>query len=153
LAGFLQPLVNAPTPQAFAVAEKTLLQEIQRRGKEALGDWLEASLPEVKTYLVFPRSHYRQIKSTNPQERLMEELRRRERVVRIFPGVASCELLMGAVLEDQSEDWVTGRRYMVRDLDKVWEIVARATGKQERDTEGAAAGQDAPTTFTPQFGT
>ena len=44
-------------------------------------------------------------------ERLIEELRRRERVIRIFPDEASAQCLMGAVLVEWHERWATGKRY------------------------------------------
>jgi transposase-like protein len=44
-------------------------------------------------------------------ERLIEEIRRRERVIRIFPNSASAERLIGALLQEQHEEWLTGRKY------------------------------------------
>ena len=44
-------------------------------------------------------------------ERLIEEIRHRERVIRIFPNSASAHRLVGALLQEQHEDWLTGRRY------------------------------------------
>jgi transposase-like protein len=44
-------------------------------------------------------------------ERLIEEIRRRERVIRIFPNSASAARLVGALLQEQHEEWLTGRKY------------------------------------------
>jgi transposase-like protein len=52
------------------------------------------------------------MKSTNMLERLNEELRRRSRVVRIFPNQASCLRLAAALCQETSETWETGRRYL-----------------------------------------
>ena len=48
------------------------------------------------------------------QERLNEEIRRRERVIRIFPNEASAMPLIGALLIEQHETWSTGRKYFDR---------------------------------------
>jgi transposase-like protein len=61
----------------------------------------------------FPSEHWRQIWSTNPLERLNKELKRRCRVVGIFPNEASVIRLDGAVLLDVHGEWVaTERRYV-----------------------------------------
>ncbi|MGI6562990.1 MAG: transposase [Clostridia bacterium] len=44
-------------------------------------------------------------------ERLNEEIRRRERVIRIFPNASSAIRLMGALLMEQHEKWQTGHKY------------------------------------------
>jgi putative transposase len=67
---------------------------------------------EVLAFSVFPSEHWRQIWSTNPLERLNKELKRRCRVVGIFPNEASVIRLGGAVLLDVHDEWVaTERRY------------------------------------------
>jgi transposase-like protein len=62
--------------------------------------------------LSFPDSHRRRIRTTNDRERFNQELRRRTRVVRIFPNREVCLRLVSALAVDQSEEWVTGRRYL-----------------------------------------
>jgi putative transposase len=54
--------------------------------------------------------HRRRLRSTNGQERLNEELRRRERVIPIFPNRDSAIRLLGALLMEHDEPWSTGRR-------------------------------------------
>lgn len=54
-----------------------------------------------------------------------EEIRRRERVIRIFPNVASAERLIGALLMDQDEVWSRGRRYFNMDLYWEWKAQQR----------------------------
>ena len=44
--------------------------------------------------------------------RTNEEIRRQERVIRIFPKDASAMMLVGAYLHELSEEWISGRRYM-----------------------------------------
>ena len=59
---------------------------------------------EVLAFTAFPSEHWRQIWSTNPLERLNKELKRRCRVVGIFPNESS--VIRGAVLLDMHDDWV-----------------------------------------------
>ena len=66
---------------------------------------------DVLAYFAFPQAHWRQIRSTNPLERLNKELRRRVRVVGIFPTRASVLRLLGMMLLEQDDEWQVGRRY------------------------------------------
>ena len=54
------------------------------------------------------------MRSTNLLERLNEELRRREKIVRIFPNVSSANRLIGALLMDQSEQWEYATRNYIK---------------------------------------
>ena len=59
-----------------------------------------------------PARHRRFIRTTNGLERLHREIRRRSRVVGIFPNEASCLRLVSAIAMEISEDWLTGRVYL-----------------------------------------
>ena len=62
--------------------------------------------------MTFPRAHWTQIYSTNPLERLNAEIKRRTRVVGIFPNDASITRLVGAMMLEQNDEWSLNRRYM-----------------------------------------
>ena len=62
-------------------------------------------------YLSFPQTHWKQVRSTNPLERLNKEIRRRTDVVGIFPNDASLLRLVAMLLVEQQEEWSVGRRY------------------------------------------
>ena len=67
---------------------------------------------DVLAFRHFPREHWRQIWSTNPLERLNKEVKRRSNVVGIFPNDASIIRLVGALLQEQHEEWhLDHRRY------------------------------------------
>ena len=66
-----------------------------------------------------PAAHRVRVRTTNGLERLNQELKRRTRVVRIFPNRASLLRLVTALALEQSEEWVSGRRYL--DMELLWE--------------------------------
>jgi transposase-like protein len=80
-----------------------------------LTQWLEVNLPEGLTVFSFPASHRRLIRTTNGLERLNRELRRRTRVVGIFPNEAACLRLVTALTMEHSEEWQAGKRYLTFD--------------------------------------
>jgi len=97
-----------------ATAEQYLAEAVAEYQKRApkLAAWMESNLPEGLTVFDFPKTHWRRIRTTNMVERLNREIRRRTRVVSIFPNEASCLRLITALLMETSETWVTGRVYL-----------------------------------------
>ena len=73
---------------------------------------LENGFDDAVAVLALPERYRRKLRTTNMVERLNQEIRRRERVIRIFPNVESAIRLLGAFLLERDEDWMTGRRYM-----------------------------------------
>lgn len=95
---------------------------------------LEEDLEAALTCLSFPAEHRRRIRTTNGLERLNQELKRRTRVVRIFPNRASLLRLVTALVMDQSDEWVSGRRYL--------DMTVRATMPTELPVTQLAAAAD-----------
>jgi hypothetical protein len=58
-----------------------------------------------------PPTHRRRLKSTNGLERLHQEIKRRTKVVRIFPDRQSCLRLVTALCQETAEQWLTGPKY------------------------------------------
>ena len=81
-----------------------------------LTDWAEDAIGQTLTFYLLPRQHHKHLKSTNLLERLNEEIRRRTRVVRIFPNPASCLRLVRALCAETHETWLEDNRYINMEL-------------------------------------
>ena len=77
-----------------------------------LADWMEVNISEGFTVFSFPRAHQKRLRTSNYLERLNQEIKRRTRVVRIFPNEGSCLRLISAILMEVSEEWEYGRLYL-----------------------------------------
>ena len=73
---------------------------------------LDEGFDDITAVLSLPLYYRNRLRTTNGVERLNQEIRRRERVIRIFPNEASVIRLMGALLMGQDEKWQTGRKYL-----------------------------------------
>jgi len=111
VAADIRAIFNAPDQEQ---AEMLLTRTVKKYEQSAprLADWMEANLSEGLTVLSFPVSHRRFIRTTNLLERVSQEIKRRTKVVRIFPNQASCLRLVSALLMEYDETWQTGRKYL-----------------------------------------
>ena len=110
-AAFRAIFAHAKPEEVDAAWEKTRDEFAARFPK--LGPLMDEAKAEVLAFTAFPRAHWRKIWSTNPLERVNKEIKRRSRVVGIFPNSAAVIRLVGAVLIDMHDEWIAGdRRYL-----------------------------------------
>lgn len=83
-----------------------VVRQFESRYRKAM-EIFDAGVDDVLSYLHYPVSHRLRISSTNPIERLNREIRRRTRVVGIFPHRGACLRLIGMLLIEMHEDWLT----------------------------------------------
>jgi putative transposase len=74
--------------------------------------WVEENIEETLSFYRLPRQHHKNLKSTNMLERIMEEIKRRTLVVRIFPNAAGCLRLVRALAVEMHENWIEAIRYL-----------------------------------------
>lgn len=107
----LREVFAAPTrTQALTVARRLATQ--WRSSHPRVAEHLEEELEDCLNCLAFPIEHQLRIRTTNGMERLSQELKRRTRVVRIFPNREACLRLVSALAAEQSDEWISGRRYL-----------------------------------------
>ena len=109
-----QALYDAGWQGAVFIVDDNFIGNKQRAKKmlPELAEWLEVEGEETLSCFRFPSTHRLRIRTTNGMERLNQEIKRRSRVVRIFPNPESCRRLAAARLKEHHEDWITGRRYI-----------------------------------------
>jgi transposase-like protein len=91
-------------------AFRKLVDELEGKADKAL-ETLENGLEDALAVMSLPEKYRKRLATTNMQERLNEEIRRREKVIRIFPNEESAMRLIGAMLAEKHEVWSTGRLY------------------------------------------
>ena len=115
-----QDMVAAVFRTIFAQPDADTVAATWDQVRDQLGDrfpkiavLMDDAKAEVLAFTVFPRAHWTKVWSTNPLERVNKEVKRRARVVGIFPNEASVIRLVGAVLADMHDEWQAGdRRYL-----------------------------------------
>ena len=95
-----------------------LADDLNERGYRKAANTIERFLPGLMNYTAFPKEHAKRIRTTNMMERVNRELKRRTKVVGVFPNEESLLLLVGSILMDVNEDWVTGRRYLTMEEER-----------------------------------
>jgi len=108
----LRDAFEAPDREKAEERFAELAGHLRELGYADAADWLEDTFPDTLSVYAFPREFNKRIRSTNSIERLNEELRRRVRVLRIFPNRASCLRMNTALCQDMDERWDTGKRYL-----------------------------------------
>jgi transposase-like protein len=107
-----------------------------------LGELMDQAEEDVLAFMHFPKEHWPQLASTNTLERLNKELKRRARVIGIFPNDAAIVPrsaradLLGTLMAEQTDEWQVTRRYMA--VDTLVRVLNRKP-EQTQLLEGEAA--------------
>jgi len=111
----LKQIWQQPDAKSARAYAEQVIQEYAGRFPKAV-EILENGLEDSLQYYEFPEIDSRKISSTNILERLNKEIRRRSRVVGIFPSMDSYIRLVSCYLIEYSEDWETGKRYVQKEV-------------------------------------
>lgn len=124
----LRELYDASTPEIARAIMQEILKEFSEKAPKAMVT-LELGFDDITSVLGLPVKYRKRLRTSNSIERLNQELRRRERVIRIFPNEESLIRLMGALLIEQHDQWSSGRRYL--DMDEYYESIKKNKAKEQ----------------------
>jgi len=130
VATLVRTIFDQPDPAEVAAQFGRVVTALEAK-LPAAADHLSAARDDLLAFTAVPREIWRQVWSSNPQERLNKELRRRTDVVGIFPDRPAIIRLAGAVLMEQNDEWAEARRYMGPD------ILAKVSGNPAGPDTGA----------------
>jgi len=111
----IRNIFNAPS---LDESERLLSLAIDKYRSSApkLSTWMEENIKEGLTIFNFPEGYWKKLRTSNLAERINKEIKRRTKVVGIFPNEASCLRLVSALLIEIDEDWMQGRKYLKEDI-------------------------------------
>lgn len=107
----LDQILEAPSQKEAQSQLDDLRDELEEEAQAAL-EVLEEGFFDATAVLALPGKYRRRLCTTNMLERFIQEIRRREKVIRIFPNIESAYRLVGALCAETHEEWSTGRRYL-----------------------------------------
>jgi putative transposase len=111
-AAVFRTIFAQPDPDTAARTWDTVRDQLAA-GFPKIAPLMDEAKAEVLAFTAFPRAHWTKVWSTNPLERVNKEIKRRARVVGIFPNEPAVIRLVGAVLADMHDEWqVSDRRYL-----------------------------------------
>lgn len=113
----LRRIFVADTPKEARQRFDELAGQMELKAVKAI-ECLENGLEDALAVMALPGKYQRRLKSSNMQERLIQEVRRRERVIRIFPNEDSALRLIGALLAEIHESWQARRYFDMTDFDE-----------------------------------
>jgi putative transposase len=94
---------------------------------------LEDAEEDLIAFYAFPAAHWTKLRSTNPLERVNREIGRRSDVVGIFPNDAAAIRLAGALLIEQNDEWLVGRRYLSEESMRL--VLCATTDRDDHPTK------------------
>jgi len=116
----LRAILDAPDINTARVLLNQTLEAFEKKAPKSM-KVLEEGFDDAVAVLVLPEKYRRRLRTTNGVERLNEEIRRRERVIRIFPNRESAVRLIGSLLMEIDDKWATGKKYLDMDDYLQWQ--------------------------------
>ena len=107
----VRAILTAPDVQTARTLLEQVFDQYHDKAAKAMAV-LETGFDDATAVLMLPERYRQRLRTTNGMERLNEEIRRRERVIRIFPNRESALRLLGALLMEIDEKWSSGKRYL-----------------------------------------
>lgn len=92
-----------------------LAKELRSQGHKSAAETIDAFRFDLWNYKAYPKAHWKRIRTTNVIERINKELKRRSRSVGAFPSDNSLMRLVGCILININEEWITGNKYLSMD--------------------------------------
>ncbi len=126
----LRAIFQASDLKSARLLKNELIREYQDITPKAM-ETLDEGFDDATSVLDLPEKYRKRLRTTNGSERLNEEVRRRERVIRIFPNRESAIRLLGALLMDIDDAWTSGKKYL--DMQEYLEQ------REQRKTKGQIA--------------
>ena len=135
------------TRKVQRIAEKLRVSRLSKDQVGAIAKDLDAEVaeeaePDALACLAFPPAHWRRLRTNNVQERANREIKRRSRVVQVFPSERSLERLVGAVMCEQDERWSASRHFAYDKMQELYDERRRkepeAPGRPAADLAEAA---------------
>lgn len=136
VATMVRTIFAQPDPESVWAQHRRVVEHLHQVGLTDAADHLDQAGVEILAFTGFPKAHWKQIWSNNPQERLNKEIRRRTNVVGIFPTRPSIIRLVGALLAEQHDEWAIARRYM--SLETLTQARIRSLEPEDQPQEVAA---------------
>ncbi|WKY46588.1 IS256 family transposase [Eubacteriaceae bacterium ES3] len=124
LKSYLKRIYNAVNIEDARNLLKDTLRHFESKAPKAI-EILEEGFDDVMAVMSLPEKYRKRLRTTNSIERLNEEIRRRDRVIRIYPNEKSVIRLLGALLMEQDEKWSSGRKYL--DMQDYYEFLKEQT--------------------------
>lgn len=130
IASKLRPVFTAADKETARVLVKSIIAEYESSASKAM-DCLENGLESALTVLGLPERYRKRLRTSNLAERVNEEIRRREKIIRVFPNEKSAERLIGALLAQTHDAWQEGVRYF--DMSEYWDFKQEENASQDNN--------------------
>jgi transposase-like protein len=141
----LDQILEADSQEEARTRLDDFRERLEEKAPSAL-ETLQEGFYEATAVLALPEKYRKRLRTTNMLERFIQEIRRREKVIRIFPNMGSAERLVGALCAETHEEWSTGRRYLT--MDEYFEWRSDRSVDEALDEETSLNGEPAARSAT-----